>query len=382
MVSAMPLPQVPPTRIDFSPEDRAWIAARIDEVLASGRLTLGPYGEQFEAGLASSMGVKHAVTVNSGTASLEIMLRAMDIAGKDVLVPANTFFATAAAVIAAGGHPVLMDTDVATLSTRVAEIARRQTPKTVGIMIVHIAGFVTAEMPAIAAFAKEKGLWLMEDAAHAQGSTLDGKHAGTFGLAGSFSFYPTKVMTSAEGGVIVTDDDRMASEARLYRDQGKASFLQNTHIRMGYNWRMSEPHAVIGLRHLQNLPAMIKSRQRIAARYDAALGGGAFGLRPLPAPAGCVSNYYKYVVMLSDGIDRKALKSWLREARGVNCSGEVYEVPLHRNDVLRHLDPGDLKGAETACGRQLCLPIFASMTDAQADQVIDAIKAARTKGIL
>ena len=382
MVSAMSMPQVPPTKIDFSPEDRAWIAARIIEVLESGRLTLGPFGEQFEAELARSMGVKHAVTVNSGTASLEIMLRAMDVAGKDVLVPANTFFATAAAVIAAGGNPVLMDTDVTTLSTSVKEIERRLTPKTVGIMIVHIAGFITAEMPDIAALAKAKGLWLMEDAAHAQGSTLDGKSAGTFGLAGSFSFYPTKVMTSAEGGVIVTDDDRMATEAKLYRDQGKASFLQNTHIRMGYTWRMSEPHAVIGLRHHQNLPDMIKNRQRIAARYDAALAGGAYGLRPLPAPKGCVSNYYKYVVMLADGTDRKKAKTWLRDERGVNCSGEVYEVPLHKNEVLKHLDPGDLTGSETACGLQLCLPIFASMTDAQADQVIAGVKAAHQAGIL
>ena len=375
-------PTVPPTRIDFSPEDRAWITARISEVLESGHLTLGRFGVEFEKELAASVGTAHAVVVNSGTASLEIMLRAMDIAGKEVLVPANTFFATAAAVISAGGTPVLMDTDVATLSTNVREIERRLTPKTVGIMIVHIAGFVTAEMPAIAAFAKKKGLWLMEDAAHAQGSTLDGKHAGTFGLAGSFSFYPTKVMTSAEGGVIVTDDAKLAEEARIYRDQGKASFLQNTHIRMGYNWRMSEPHAVIGLRHLHNLPAMIKARQRIAAQYDAALMGGNAGVRPVAAPKGCISNYYKYVVMLPDGVDRATVKKWLREERGVNCSGEVYEVPLHKNIVLKHLDPGDLTQAEIACGRQMCLPIFASMTDAQAAQVIAALSAAKEAGVL
>ena len=149
---------VPPTRIDFTPEDQEWIAVRIKEVLASGRLTLGPFGETFEQKFAASVGAKHAITVsNSGTASLEIMLRAMDVAGKDVLVPANTFFATASAVVGAGGRPVLMDTDVATLSTSLKEIERRLTPRTVGIMIVHIAGLITAEMPAIAAFAKAKG---------------------------------------------------------------------------------------------------------------------------------------------------------------------------------------------------------------------------------
>ncbi len=374
-------PTVPPTRIDFSPEDREWIAARIKEVLESGRLTLGPFGEEFERAFAASCGVKHAIAVNSGTASLEIMLRAVGVQGKDVLVPANTFFATAAAVIAAGGQPVLMDTDVATLSTSLAEVERRLTPNTVGIMMVHIAGLITAELPAIVAFAKRKGLWLMEDAAHAQGASLNGLHAGTFGLAGSFSFYPTKVMTSAEGGMIVTDDDRLAAEARIYRDQGKASFHQNSHIRMGYNWRLSEPHAVIGLRHLDKLPEMIAARRHIAARYDAAFAETArtnnIGIRPVAVPIGCVSNYYKYVVMLPDGVDRAALKKWLRDERGVNCSGEVYEVPLHKNEVLRHLDPGNLTQADIACGRQLCLPIFASMTESQADQVIAALRDAK-----
>ncbi|MBX7200288.1 MAG: DegT/DnrJ/EryC1/StrS family aminotransferase [Rhodospirillaceae bacterium] len=379
MASSRPL--VPPTRIDFTPEDQEWIAQRIKEVLASGRLTLGAFGEQFEREFAALTGAKHAIAVNSGTASLEIMLRAMDVAGKDVLVPANTFFATASAVIGAGGRPVLMDTDVATLSTSLAEIERRITPATAGIMIVHIAGIITAEMPAIAAYAKSKGIWLMEDAAHAQGATLDGKHAGTFGLAGSFSFYPTKVMTSAEGGMIVTDDDRMLEEAHIYRDQGKASFLQNTHIRMGYNWRMSEPHAVIGLRHLQGFAGLLAGRRKIARIYDAALTGEN-GLRPIATPKGCAPNYYKYVVMLPDGCDRARLKGWLKEHHNVHCSGEVYEVPLHRNEVLKHLDPGDLTGAETACGRQLCLPIFASMTEAQGHQVVEALTDAKTKGVL
>ncbi|MGE4064374.1 MAG: DegT/DnrJ/EryC1/StrS family aminotransferase [Rhodospirillaceae bacterium] len=374
----MSQPPVPPTRIDFSPDDREWIADRIKSVLETGRLTLGPFGDEFESKFAQSIGAQNAVAVNSGTASLEIMLRAVGIAGKDVLVPANTFFATAAAVLAAGGRPVLMDTDIATLSTSAAEVERRITPNTVGVMIVHIAGVITAEMPAIVALTRAKGLWLMEDAAHAQGSTLDGRFAGTFGLAGSFSFYPTKVMTSAEGGMIVTDDAKLAEEARIYRDQGKAGFYQNVHIRMGYNWRLSEPHAIIGLRHLHNLPSMLAARRHIAARYDAALSELVArrpdAPRPLAVPKGCRPNYYKYVVMLRDSAARGALKARLKDEFGVHCSGEVYEVPLHKNPVLMHLDTGDLKGADAACGRQLCLPIFASMTDAQADRVIAALK--------
>jgi dTDP-4-amino-4,6-dideoxygalactose transaminase len=382
MTTASALPPVPPTRIDFSAEDRAWITERISEVLATGRLTLGGYGEEFEKQFAAMTGAKHAIAVNSGTSSMEIMLRIAGVQGKDVLVPADTFIATASAVIAAGGRPVLTDTDVATLSTTAAEIEKRITPNTVGVMIVHIAGFVTHEMPAIVDLVKRKGLWMMEDAAHAHASTLNGKHAGTFGWAGSFSFYPTKVMTSAEGGMIITDDDHMASEARIYRDQGKASFLQNSHIRMGSNWRMSEPHAIIGLRHLHNLPQMIANRRRIAARYDAALSKSNSGMKPVLPPKGCSANYYKYVVMLPDGCDRAKLKAWLKEQHGVQCSGEVYEFPLHKHEVLRHLDPGNLVNAEIACGRQMCLPIFASMTDEDADRTIAALAAAQKAGLV
>ncbi len=275
---------VPPTRIDFSEEDGRWIADRIVEVLATGRLTLGPYTEAFERDFAALVGARHAVAVNSGTSALEISLRALDVAGKDVLVPANTFFATAAAVMAAGARPVLMDSDLGTMSTATDEIGRRITAETAGIVIVHIAGFVTDEMSDILRAADEHDLWVLEDAAHAHGSTLSGRHAGTFGIAGTFSFYPTKVMTSAEGGMIVTGDDRLAQEARLYRDQGKAGFLENRHVRLGSNWRLSEPHAIIGLRHLTHLREMVEARRRIAAVYDEALAAEDLVVTPLAAP--------------------------------------------------------------------------------------------------
>src|SRR5262249_27984006 len=197
-----PLPFVPPIRIDFSEADREWIAERIKDVLISGRLTLGPYGEAFESGFAEFAGVKHAVAVSNGTAAIEIVLRSLGVAGRDVLVPANTFFATAAAVINAGGRPVLMDTDLRTLSTSAAEVVRHLTANTAGAIIVHIGGVVTDELPGIVDLLAQRGLWLVEDAAHAHGSLLNGKHAGGFGIAGTFSFYPTKVMTSAEGGMI------------------------------------------------------------------------------------------------------------------------------------------------------------------------------------
>ncbi len=375
-------PPVPPIRIDFTAEDRRWITARIDEVLANGQLTLGKYGEQFEAEFARQSGAKHAIAVSSGTSSLEIILRILKVEGRDVLVPADTFMATATAVIAAGGNPVLMDSDVRTLSISPAEILRKLTANTAGIMVVHIAGIVTDAMPAIVELAKERDLWLVEDAAHAHASRLDGQHAGTFGIAGSFSFYPTKVMTSAEGGMIVTDDEEMAKEARIYRDQGKASFHENLHVRLGSNWRMSEPHAIIGLRHHAHLEQMVADRRKWAARYDAAFAAKDCGIFPLAPPANCHANYYKYPVMLRDGVDRAALKRWLRETHGVICAGEVYEKALHEHPALAHLAAPGLEQAEYLCARHLCLPMFASMTEEEVDRVLAALTDAQAAGLL
>lgn len=366
---------VPAARIEFQPEDRQWIADRIQEMLASGQLTLGQYGKAFEEGFAKLCGIEHAVAVNSGTAALEISLRALDVDGKDVLVPANTFFATAAAVVHAGARPVLMDTDPATFGTAPEEIERRLTPETGAVVVVHIGGLVSPRMPEIQALLAARGVALVEDAAHAHGSSYDGVRAGAFGVAGAFSFYPTKVMTSAEGGMLVTHDARVAEEARIYRDQGKASFTVNAHTRLGYNWRMSEPHAVIGLRHLERLPEMIADRQRVAALYDDALKDFE-GLSPLPVPAGGSCNYYKYVVRMERPFDRKRLKAELRERHGVCLAGEVYEDPIQRQPIFERYAAGPLPASERVCASHVCLPVFSGMTEAQAYRVIEGLRAA------
>lgn len=364
---------VPAAKIQFSPEDRVWIAERIQEVLATGQLTLGKYGADFEERFARFCGRRHAVAVNSGTSSLEIILRALNVEGKDVLVPTNTFFATAAAVVHAGARPVFLEMDPESFAIRPEDIEKRLTARTVGLIVAHIGGIVSRRVVELREFAGQKGLWLAEDAAHAHGSSFQGIKAGAFGIAGSFSFYPTKVMTSAEGGMIVTDDDRLAEEARIYRDQGKASFTQNAHVRMGYNWRMSEPHAIIGLKHLERLPAMIKDRQAIAAIYDQGLKAFRH-LYPLQVPAGGECNFYKYIVVLTARQDRKALKMTLRQRHGVSLAGEVYEEPLHKQPVFAPYVDRPLPVAEEYCARHLCLPIFSGMDEGQARQVIGALE--------
>ena len=163
-------------------------------------------------------------------------------------------------------------------------------------------------------------------------------------------------------------------EARIYRDQGKASFTQNAHVRMGYNWRMSEPHAIIGLKHLERLPEMIADRQRIAAIYDQGISELA-NLTTLPVPAGGICNYYKYIAVLKETPDRKGLKALLRAKYGVSLAGEVYEEPLHKQPVFEKYACGALPVSEDLCARHICLPVFSGMTTDDANQVIRALAA-------
>ena len=367
--------KVPAAKIQFLPEDRAWIAERIQEVLETGQLTLGKYGEEFEKGFSKLCGVRHAVAVNSGTSALEILLRSLGIEGKEVIVPTNTFFATAAAVVHAGGTPVLVDMDPESFAVRPEDVARSLTARTAGIVVVHIGGIISAQTPALAELAAKKGIWMIEDAAHAHGSSYRSVSAGAFGIGSSFSFYPTKVMTSAEGGMIVTSDDRIAEESRIYRDQGKASFTVNAHIRMGYNWRLSEPHAIIGVRHLGRLASMIADRRAIAAIYDDGLSEFK-NLYALPVPAGGFCNYYKYIAVLREKRNRKELKALLREKYGVSLAGEVYEEPLHKQPVFEKYAAGPLPISEDLCSRHICLPVFSGMQEAEARQVLHALREA------
>ena len=364
---------VPAARLVFPPEDRAEIHALIEASLTSGSLTLGPHTAELEAAFAQRHGVPYAVAVSSGTSAIEIVLRHLDVAGSEVIVPANTFFATAAAVIHAGGHVRLADVDARTLALSVATVEAALTDETAGVVMVHIGGLISPETPAIRDLCKRKGLFFVEDAAHAHGSSLDGVSAGQFGVGAAFSFYPTKVITAAEGGMIVTSDARMRDDAVVYRDQGKAGFLGGEHVRMGAAWRMSELHAAVGLVQLRRLDQFISTRRAAAALYDTGLES-VDGITPLPVPAGSVTNYYKYVALLDPGIDRDEFKRAMREEHAVSMSGEVYAAPLHFHPVFAKLDRAPLPVSEAVCATQVCLPIHSDMTADEAGRVVAAVR--------
>ena len=264
--------RVPPARILFPPEDRVAILARIDDALTTGQLTLGPIGAELEDAFAARHGTRHAVAVSSGTAALEIILRAIGVEGREVVVPANTFFATAAAAVHAGARLRFVDCDPQTMAIDPADLAACIGPDTAAVVIVHIGGLDHSRHRRDRAAVRGRRRASSSRTPRTRtAARFDGRSAGTFGRAASFSFYPTKVIAGGEGGMIVTDDDDIAEEARVYRDQGKGSFHANFHTRMGANWRMSEPHAAIVLSQLHRLDEFIERRQVLAARYDAAL---------------------------------------------------------------------------------------------------------------
>ena len=367
--------KIPAAKIYFADEDRKELLKQIDEILETGQLTLGKYTKEFEERFAEHVGTKYAIAVNSGTSALEISLRALDVEGHSVIVPTNTFFATPASVIHAGGEVIFADV-TESLCIDPESIKKNIREDTKGVIVVHIGGIVAPRIKEIQEICKDHNLFLIEDAAHAHGSTLAGKKAGSFGDAAAFSFYPTKVMTSGEGGMITTDDKKIYERALVFRDQGKAGFFGNVHTEMGYNWRMSEVHAAIGLSQFARLEEFIADRRRIAKIYDKELKK-IDGVTLIKIASEVKSNYYKYMGMLDEGIDRADLKKELKENYKVGLSGEVYELPCHLQPIFKDLygfKEGDFPIAEDVCRRQICLPVFATMTEEQAKYVVDSLK--------
>ncbi|MGQ0522464.1 MAG: DegT/DnrJ/EryC1/StrS family aminotransferase [Betaproteobacteria bacterium] len=362
--------RIPPMKPSFTDADRREILRRIDASLAMGQVAQGANTEEFEERFATYVGTRHAVAVANGSCALEAALRARGIEGREVLVPTNTFFATAAAVRFAGGHVRLADVDPGTFSVSVETLQRARTPQTAGVIVVHIGGIITPQIEAIRTWCEAEGFWLLEDCAHAHGSEFAGRRAGRFGYAGAYSFFATKVMTSGEGGMVVTDDDHVAQEIRLLRDHGKADPWVSHHTRLGANWRMCEFAAAVGVVQLARLDEIIECRARVATRYTAALSGIP---EPVPVLPRHRASWYKYIALLPPGMNREIVKRRLKE-QGVALSGGVYEAPLHRQPVFgAEADVARFPCADDVCARHICLPVYGEMTETEIEHVVAAV---------
>jgi perosamine synthetase len=370
--------KIPPTKVTFSLADREEILHRIDDCLSSGHVDQGQNVDEFERAFAQYIGCRFAVALSSGGSALEIAMRALGVAGRCVLVPTNTFFATAAAVLLAGGWIRLVDISADTIAPTVDTLDSQYAKDVGGVIVVHIGGIVTPEIERIREWCAQRRIWLFEDCAHAHGSELMGQRAGRFGIGGAYSFFSTKVITSGEGGMLVTDNESLAQKARLFRNYGKPDPWVTVSVELGANCRMNELAAAVGVVHLKRLDDFITSREKIAARYTDRLRKRT-DLSCLTPSAR--SSWYKYIVVLPPSIRRDYVRQAMKEA-GVNLPGGVYDLPLHRQPVFRGQDWGRFPVAESFCDRHICLPIFYEMSLAEADYVLDALEGAIQKNRL
>ena len=360
---------IPPAKPLIGDEERE----AVDRVLRSGMIAQGPEVAAFEKEFADHfVNGRPVVAVNSGTAGLHLGLLAAGVGpGDEVIVPSFTFAATGNSVALAGATPVFADIDPTTFTLDPASVDSVITPRTKAVMPVHLYGH-PADMTALGRLAEERGLAVFEDAAQAHGASLHGRPVGTFGTFAMFSLYPTKNMTSGEGGMIATADEQTARRARLLRNQGMETQYENELI--GFNARMTDIHAAIGRVQLTKVNAWTAQRRGNAAFLDAHLHGVT-----LPVTAvGAEHVYHQYTVRVAE--DRDGFVRALREEHGVG-SGVYYPIPNHRLPSLARFAPGvELEKTERAAAEVVSLPVHPSLTSADLDRIVAAVNAVARAG--
>ena len=368
-----------PVMIPWLGEEEAKAAS--DAVL-SGWVAQGPRVAAFERAFAERVGAEHGIAVSSCTTALHLALVALGIGpGDEVVVPSLSFIATANAVRYVGAEPVFADVDAATGNLTTATVDAVRTPRTKAVLAVHQGG-VPADVHSLRAACADWDLPLVEDAACAIGSTVGGKPVGHGALIAAWSFHPRKVVTTGEGGMITTDDAEWAARLRRLREHGMNASAAQRHasnkpvleayLEVGYNYRMTDVQAAIGLVQLQKLDAMIARRRELAARYDALLQG-VLGLTPVRDPAHGTSNFQSYWVQLDEDfpVGRDDLLAALAEAG----------ISARRGIMASHLEPAytghpsaPLPVTERISRDSLILPLFHTMTEAQQDRVVAALR--------
>jgi perosamine synthetase len=346
---------------------------RLRSVLESGFLVQGRSVEHFEAMVAEYTGRRHAVAVSSGTSAIQCALSGAGIGdGDDVVVADFTFPATANAVVLAGANPVLADIEPDTFNLDPNGLESLITAKTRAVMPVDLFG-LAADLSTIESLCRARGLMLIEDSACALGSEYNGRKCGSFGMASVFSFHPRKLVTTGEGGMVLTDDDEVARKCRLLRNHGMERSPEGVDfVLAGHNMRMNELEASLGTVQMESLDGRIAGRRRVAALYNRLLSGVP-GLTLPAEPEDRMHSYQAYVMMLDAGIDRPALmKNMLDE--GIETAIGTYAV--HAQTYYRRrfeTEPGTLENSYRAYNQSLALPIYASMAEDAVREVAAAL---------
>jgi dTDP-4-amino-4,6-dideoxygalactose transaminase len=382
---------IPITKAIFDETDLAIIR----EPLLSGWVVQGKYVKEFETLFASMTGARHAAATSSCTTALHIAMSALGIGpGDEVLVPAFTWIATANCVEYFGAKAVFVDVDLGTFNIDVAQIERHITPRTRGIIPVHLFG-LSADMAPIMEIAKRHNLFLVEDAACGFDTWYRGQHVGTFGEYGAFSFHPRKAITTGEGGMLTTNDDRLDSLARTLRDHGASksdldrhqqqySFLLAEYKHLGFNFRMTDIQGALGVAQMRKAPAIMAGRREGAVRYDALLGGLDWLDVPFQHPD-YVHGYQSYVCLFHPEeptlescarmFDRRNAIMAALETKGIITRQGTHAPPHLDYYANRYsIKPEDYPRAYMAERLSLTLPLYAGITEAETCTVVNALR--------
>jgi perosamine synthetase len=342
----------------------------VSAVIRSGMLAQGPAVARFEEQFAHYCGVNHAIAVNSGTAALHAALACAGIKnGDEVIVPTFSFFATASCVSMCGARPVFVDVDDQNFGINPARVAEAVTRKTKAVIGVHLFGQPFDIRPVLD-ICEDRNLALIEDAAQAHGAQYQGKTVGGFGKAGCFSFYPTKNMTTGEGGIITTDDAAYAAMMRKFINHGQSEKYRHTMI--GYNYRMTDIGGAIGCEQLKKLPSFNKRRIANAAYLDSHISAKGL-LTPRRMPD-ATHVYHQYVVRITPGFPMKRAEfmHYLAD-RGIGTAVH-YPIPIHRQPVFLEQEPAvSCPVAERLCDDVFSLPVHPNVTEPMLDKICTTI---------
>lgn len=355
---------IPLAQPDVGPREEELVL----EVLRSGMLSLGPMGPRFERAFADWVGTKHAAAVSSGTAGLHLgLVRAGVGPGDEVITSPFSFISSANCALHAGADVAFADIDPVTFNIDPAALEAAITPRTKAIVPVHIFG-LPCDIEAISAIAGRHGLAVVEDGAEALGAVRQGRKVGTHGSPTIFAFYPNKQMTTGEGGIVTTDDDEVYEDILSLRNQGRAdSGAWLEHDRLGWNYRMDDLSAAVGLAQVERLDGILGRRAAVAERY-ATLLAGIDGITLPSEVEGDIRSWFVYTVLLDPGVDRNAVIGLLA-ARGI--ASKPYLPSIHLQPLYRargHRE-GEFPVSEAISARALALPFFGSLSREQQERV-------------
>jgi perosamine synthetase len=352
----------------FPEKEIDWLLKEFKNILqGNAPLSMGPRVKEFESIFASFIGAEYAVGTNSCSAALEIALRSIGIQyGDEVIIPVETYIATGSAVVNEGAKPVFCDIDPKTFCLNLNELKKQVTKNTKAVILVHMAGMISPDALKIKAFCQQENIILIEDAAHAIGASIDGINAGNIGDISCFSFYPTKIMTTAEGGMLLCSDEELYEKANSLRNRGRDMSAQSEiYSRLGTNNRMTEFAALLGISQFKCLNDFLRKRREIANVYNNAIQASSINhlAQPIIVPKEIEHAYWRYSLTLDPSIDRELIKKELDKDN--IASDWAYYPALHLQPYFINNHKtyvGQCPIAEDTLERNFCLPVNTTMT--------------------